>query len=289
MAPRFTILAGRTRVHVSGNNLKPKALLTWEYGWKAEIIRKTLEMEDGDFIDVGANVGQTLLDFYAAGVGRRYIGFEPNPDSFASICNLAQENKFETCVILPIGLSDTLSVLNLYWAFGATTDSGATIIADLRGTKELKHAPILCCRFDDLRGDLGVTSIGLVKIDVEGAELQTLRGMEGSLRKLRAPILCEILYANEHADILQYESNVKSIMRLLDQLEYTVFRIQKDRRERHFLGLAKTTTFPIQVWTPENAHECDYMLIPTEKIHDYKRLIERSTSEPPSGVRPMTT
>jgi hypothetical protein len=109
----------------------------------------------------------------------------------------------------------------------ANTDSGASIIPDLRPTKELQHSPILCCRFDDLRGDLGVTSIGLVKIDVEGAERQVLHGMERSLRELRAPILCEILYADAHADILRYERNVRSIMHFLDQLEYTVFRIKR--------------------------------------------------------------
>jgi FkbM family methyltransferase len=286
MVPRFSILAGGRGVHVSGNNLKPKALLTWTYGWKAEIIRQILEIEDGDFIDIGANVGQTLLDFYAAGAARRYIGFEPHPKSFASLCTLAWENDFENCVILPVGLSDTLSVLNLYSVFGATeTDSGASIVPDLRVTKELKHTPILCCRFDDLRGDLNVTSIGLVKIDVEGAELQVLRGMEGSIRELRPPIVSEILYADAHADILHYESNVRSIMRFLDQLEYTVFRIQKDRQEEQFLGLLKTTAFPIQVWTPENAHECDYLLIPTEKMHDYERLIDFSSGRRRNAYR----
>jgi FkbM family methyltransferase len=277
MAPRFRILAGVTRVHISANN-ESAGLLTWEYAWKAELIRKIFEIEGDNFVDIGANVGQSLLDFYAAGAAGRYVGFEPNPNAYASLTALVLENKFETCVILPVGLSDTLSVLNLYSAFGSATDSGASIISDLRPTKELEHTTILCCRFDDLRGDLGLTSIGLVKIDVEGAELQVLRGMEASLRELRVPILCEVLYADAHADMLLYENNVRSITRFLDQIEYTVFLVQKDRQEKHFQGLEKIAAFPIQVWTPENAHECDYMLIPTEKIHDYERFVGRTVT-----------
>jgi len=271
MVPRFRVVTGGTRVRISGNNLKPAVLLTWEYGWKAEVIRQVLAIEKGDFIDIGANVGQTLLDFLAAGAGGRYIGFEPHPNSYASLRALAAENNLESCQILPVGLADRFCIVNLYSAPGAATDSGASIIQDIRGTRALRTTPILCCRFDDLRGELGITSLGLVKIDVEGAELGVLRGMEGSLRELRAPILCEILYADARADIHSYERNVISIMQFLDQLEYTVFQVQKDRREKHFQGLRRTTKFPIQVWSSQNAHECDYLLIPAEKLDRYQR------------------
>jgi len=273
-APRFAIKVGQKRVQVSANNLKPAALLTWDYGWKAELIRRILAQENGDFIDIGANVGQTLLDFYAAVSTRRYIGFEPNPNSYASICMLAAENNYERCLILPVGLSDSFSVLNLYSAPGATTDSGASIEPDIRGTRAMSHAQIVCCRFDDLRARMGIDSIGLIKIDVEGAEIRVLRGMEETLRELRVPMIFEVLYADGNADIKHYEVTVKATMQFLERLEYTVFRVRKDRKEQ-FQGLEPTPVFPIQVWTPENASECDYMMIPTEKRRNYEAFIER--------------
>jgi FkbM family methyltransferase len=270
--PRFSIVVGQRRVQVSGNNRKPAALLTWEQGWMVEIIRRILAIEKGDFIDVGANVGQTLLDFYAAAPTGRYVGFEPHPNSYASICTLASENTFENCVILPIGLSDSLSVLNLYSAIGSATDSGASIDPELRGTRELRHTQVLCCRFDDLRVRLSIASIGLIKIDVEGAEIQVLRGMEKTLAELRVPLICEVLYASASADITRYEITVKSIMEFLVRLEYLVFRVRKDRDEQ-FQGLESTSVFPIQIWTEENAHECDYLMIPKEKRGDYAMLM----------------
>ena len=101
--------------------LKLAALLKWENSWKAEVIRHALKIRNRDFIDIGANTGQTSLDFYAVSRGRRYIGFEPNPASFVSLSSLGQKNDFRNCVILPIGLSDKIKIsdLNLYTQIGA--------------------------------------------------------------------------------------------------------------------------------------------------------------------------
>lgn len=277
--PHFKIPVGDARIRISGNNLKPAALLRWEYSWKTEMIRRILETELGDFIDIGANVGQTLLDFYAAGVSnRRYIGFEPHPNSFASLRALVAENNFKDCIVLPVGMYESLCVVNLYAKpdigadLGASTDQGASVVIDLRTTKGLVHAAIVCCRFDDIRADLGIESIGLIKIDVEGAELQVLRGMVSTLETLRPTILCEILYADTQSDIARYEDGNKQITRFLERLNYTTLRINKDQEGKQFQGLVKVEVFPVQFWTPENAHECDYVLIPSEKIESYRGL-----------------
>ena len=47
--------------------------------WKTDLIKRLVLPNDGAFIDVGANVGQTLLDTLNAHPMVQYIGFEPNP------------------------------------------------------------------------------------------------------------------------------------------------------------------------------------------------------------------
>ena len=168
----------RRAIAVGGFGTNRPGSLKWECGWKAEVIRQILEINRGDFIDVGANIGQTLLDFNAAGIGSRYIGFEPNPASFVSLFTLVEKNNFKKCLILPVGLSDTTTILNLHSLIDAPTDLTASLVSDLRPARKHKQTPVLCCRFDDVRDNLGVISIGLIKIDVEGFELAVLRGME---------------------------------------------------------------------------------------------------------------
>ena len=271
--PRLRMRVGHTQVRVSGYNSNAGALFRWREGWKTEIIRRVFAIEDGDFVDVGANVGQTLLDYCAAGIKCRYIGFEPNPTAFASLHIFIRDNDLKNCVLLPIGLSDTASVLNLYSQVSHAADVNATIVADLRPRMTLDQTPIVCCRFDDLRAALGIASIGLIKIDVEGAELAVLRGMEGTLRELRTPVLCEILYADKSADLHQYGEAVKSTIEFLHQIDYAVFRVLMDRTTERFVGLRKMADLPTQVWSPDNSHECDYILIPTEKVCNYEQTI----------------
>jgi FkbM family methyltransferase len=264
------------RVRISAQHLKPRALLEWEYGWKAEVMRRILARRGGDFIDVGANVGQTLLDFFATGSAGRYFGFEPFPNSFASLSTLVRENAFEHCVILPIGLSDASSVTTLYSDIGANTDSGATLIRQLRRTRRLVANAVYCCRFDDLRGDLEIDSIGLIKIDVEGAELKVLQGMEATMREMRVPLLCEILYADAHADMGEYAAAVDALRGHLERLHYAAYRVEKDSGGR-LVGLSEAPVFPVQVWTAENAAECDYLLVPIESAPLYVSLLEART------------
>ncbi len=79
--------------------------------------------------------------------------------------------------------------------------------------------------------------------------------------------------------MLNYERNVKSLWQFLQTLKYTVYRVLKDRLEMYFLGLEKVTEFPIQVWTKEGAHKCDYLFIPSEKLSRYTSLINQAPSD----------
>ena len=60
-------LSGRARVLVDGRPVivplhDPAALswLYWHEGWSAQIIRAVLTNRSGAFVDIGANIGQTL-------------------------------------------------------------------------------------------------------------------------------------------------------------------------------------------------------------------------------------
>jgi FkbM family methyltransferase len=266
------------RIVASRGQLSLPTLLRWQNSWKTELLRQAFKIESGEFIDIGANIGQTLLDFYAVAGTKRYIGFEPNPASFVSLFHLVKQNEFENSLILPIGLSSATRLINLYTLIGDPTDACASILPNLRlwRSHNQRPVPVLCCRFDDLREDLGITSIGLIKIDVEGAELAVLQGMEKSLREFRPPILCEILYADPTTDIMIHEERVRSLAEFIAGIEYDMYRVRIDNAGTKFYGLVQIPEFPVRViFTQENAHECDYMLIPTERTNDYAMLLFR--------------
>jgi FkbM family methyltransferase len=262
--PTFSVAAGTHHVRISGHNIKAAPLLTWKANWKTHVIKSLMHDRPGDFIDVGANVGQTLLDFHAAGAGARYVGFEPNPRSFSSLTTLIAENQFPSCVVLPIGLWDRVAILMLYSSRGSTTDSGASLDATLRPSRTASGEAVVCLPFDLVRKDLSIDRISVIKIDVEGSEFEVLSGMRGSLLESRAPVLCEILHADAHADLSLYEQKVNKISSCLGDLGYRALRIE--RQHDQFTGLQEVQAFPVQVWTAESANNCDYLLAPSEAL-----------------------
>ena len=67
-------IAGRSFVISIINGRKTYA----SEAWMTEVIRRLFELKSGAFIDVGVNLGQTLLKVAAADPSRAYVGFEPN-------------------------------------------------------------------------------------------------------------------------------------------------------------------------------------------------------------------
>jgi FkbM family methyltransferase len=141
----------------------------------------------GTFLDVGVNLGQTLLDVRATHQEMAYLGFEPNPACVAYVQRLIEANHFNNCSLVPTALADRPGVAKLYG--NHATDHASTMFGDMRARRPVREQYISVQRFDDL----GFAGIGFIKIDTEGAELDVLRGMTRLLEAERPTILCEVL------------------------------------------------------------------------------------------------
>ena len=62
----------------------------------SEVIQRLFKLKSGAFIDVGVNLGQTLLKVAAIDPGRAYVGFEPNPACVDYVWKLIETNNLET-------------------------------------------------------------------------------------------------------------------------------------------------------------------------------------------------
>ena len=74
--------------------------------WMIDILKIVLPIDGKNFIDVGANIGQTLLKLRSVSSKINYIGFEPNPICVNYISKLIEENNFSNTQIIPSGISD---------------------------------------------------------------------------------------------------------------------------------------------------------------------------------------
>ena len=168
------------------------AHLSEEEPWLNRTLAFLLKSRGGAFVDVGVNLGQTLVKVKTLRPDVHYVGFEPNPDCVAYVRRLIAANKWSACTLAPVGLSDRSDVLSLFSR--DAVDSSATVVKGFRlGQDGWSESPVTVIPGDQALASLSIGPIGIIKIDVEGAELEVVRGLDATLREHHPYVLCEVL------------------------------------------------------------------------------------------------
>ena len=167
--------------------------------WLDDIYTSALSSKKGCFVDVGVNVGQTLMKLLYIDPDRRYIGFEPQVYSASCVHRFIVENNLSNLTILPIGLSDTSAVVELK-GFNSLSALGASIVANLRPDNFYTSSRnIYVTSGDNVLSDLNIADISVIKIDVEGAELEVVKGFQKILDLHKPFIVFEVLLNNKNS------------------------------------------------------------------------------------------
>lgn len=156
-----------------------------------QVICHVLRRRLGTFVDVGANIGQTLVKVAACDRDRRYVGFEPQPSCIGYLARLIEINRLGGFRVFPVGLFSSRGIAAL--SCGADADPGASLVPELRAKQYSVSVPVLLEVGDEIFRSLGEEAISVVKVDVEGAESEVLAGLRETLEKYRPILLLEIL------------------------------------------------------------------------------------------------
>lgn len=172
-------------------------------------------------IDVGANQGEySLWAVKHTGPNGKVIAFEPMDGLFEQLKTNFSLNPSYRKALIPVksGLSDEPGQLNLYGKEGDNegvntmfpTDTHTVLIQEIK--------------LDTLDNQLQLMNTGkvdLIKVDVEGAELQVLKGALNTLKKHKPNLMIEI--NREACQAGGYEP--EEIFELLRPLGYTFQKI----------------------------------------------------------------
>jgi len=273
-APGAHLPVGSLVIRPFATDAPMRAMMAWRPDWKTDAITAILGHRRGALIDVGANVGQTLLDFLSAPARSTYLAFEPNLTCYQHLTTFIAANHIEKCEVIPAALGERNGISTLY-RLGGDVDSGATTSRELRPRSEVHAEPCCIFRFDDLADVVREPDIALVKIDVEGTELDVLRGMEATLRRFRPWILCEVLHRDELAEAEPYRRRCAELMRLLDDIGYEVQRVVQGDEGSRISGLDLVTAFPDVVWNDDSIRSCDYLFVPASDSAVSRRVLIR--------------
>ena len=145
------------------------------------------------FVDVGANVGYyTCL---ALSQGKRVVAFEPQPRNVDILLRNLRANGWGDGVeVHALALGARAGVLDLYGASGPL----ASLVPNWAGYSPRYHQLVPGAALDDIVAARFANQRMLVKIDVEGAEYQVLRGAEATLRRVPRPLWLMEICLHEH-------------------------------------------------------------------------------------------
>jgi FkbM family methyltransferase len=166
----------------SAGNYHPVA--TMVLGLYEPWVVKRIEKGGNVFVDVGSNMGYFSL--MAAKYFNLVVSVEPHPENFFWLRKNIQENRSKNVIPVRTALSNREGFVNLFLAISS---GGHSIKARTPTSSNVCSISVPTMTMDDLLVSLGISYIDLIKIDVEGAELEVIRGANGTLEKTNEIII----------------------------------------------------------------------------------------------------
>ncbi len=125
------------------------------------------------FIDVGCNKGDfSLLAAKIVGEGGSVLAFEPEPDNCQWIEKSIKLNNYENIKLFQLALADKNEDAQLYLG----EKSGWHSLVSNPGNAQKSTIKVKKRTLDSIFDEAGNTRVDIIKIDVEGAEMEVLRG-----------------------------------------------------------------------------------------------------------------
>jgi FkbM family methyltransferase len=186
----------------------------------SEVMYRLINPGDTVF-DVGANVGYvTVLAAVAAGPSGRVLSFEPHPELFAVLEQNVSAGRGGRSMAMTelhraaLGQDSGTAELWIPPQFAANDGISRIVANPSPGAMTIR---VDVRTIDEVLGD---RSVAVLKLDVEGSELQVLRGATRALESRRI----------RHIIFEEYKTNGSDVVRMLEDLGFHVFSIGRSLR-----------------------------------------------------------
>jgi len=144
---------------------------------------ESIRFEPQDVIlDVGANIGLFAIRYGKEFPAVPIYCFEPNPGVYKRLLRNLEANGLTNVVATNAAAGDSAGIRPFF--VGRVTVTGSIIQNEDRATEPAFYTEVI--DLDAFCKARSIASIGLLKIDVEGAEMEVLRGAQHSLQVTKA-------------------------------------------------------------------------------------------------------
>lgn len=204
------------------------------WGGEREFVDKVIARLDpfDIFFDIGSSIGLYSILAGKKLVNGKVFSFEPDPGNLASLRKNFQINGFQNFEIHPIAIGDKQETLRLYTAGSNAYSPSLRPVNGIPSYVDIEVQSI-----DNLLKEGKLPYPDVVKIDVEGAEMMVLRGMQELLIGINRP---KFIFLEVHPEFLpSFDSSELEIRSFIASLPYHI--CAEESREGQILIELKDT------------------------------------------------
>jgi FkbM family methyltransferase len=166
-------------------------------------------------IDVGTNIGETLMNFAKLTQPEGEVhGFEPDPLNYQRCCENLELNNFNN--IIPNNLGLGAKAGEYFIKIDTPSNRGGNKISAeyIENNTEI----IQIITLDQYVQEKKIKKIDLIKIDVEGYELQVLKGSEQLIQRFKPLFFIEL----DDSNLKEQGDSAKALIHYLTQFNYFI-------------------------------------------------------------------
>ena len=185
-------VAGRFRMLLDTNEyLQAQLYLFNAYEPETISFIENVVSKDNVTIDIGANVGYiSLVLADLVGKNGKVYSFEAEPNNYEVLGMNKNLNDYNQIIAYNKAISEKTGVLKLYYSKDNNQGGHSTIFMEEYLTKN--YVEIEALNLDLFADNEKLKNINLIKIDVEGAEMEVLKGFPNIMKNFKPLLIVEM-------------------------------------------------------------------------------------------------
>jgi FkbM family methyltransferase len=209
-------------------SLDLSCLMQWYVYWdfKARDRQRLYELvKPGSVVlDVGTNIGETLLNFAKLTEDKGFVyGFEPDDINYENVQKNISLNNFKHLHVFKKAVSDKKESVKLYCV--DTHNRGMNRILDASEPDSAPYVVVETTRIDDIVRENNINRVDIIKIDIEGYEMHALLGAVETLRRFKPTLFVEVGYKR----LIDNNSSPTELVKFLQDIGYKIFHSETDK------------------------------------------------------------
>jgi len=229
--------------------------------WMSDCLEAFIATRPGCVLDVGANKGVYLVKLRVITGEVEYYGVEPNPSCTFYLKELIRLNGFEKALILPFAFSDLKEVRMIYAGGRGSKKASAHLSFPPDRVPGHSFATYFTIG-DEVVDTLDLQELAVIKIDVEGGELEALRGLIRTIERYRPYLYCEISRTGGDPDLI---ARARQTCELIWGFGYEILGVTRHER------ILETVTDVEKV--EQDYYLADYIFSPPELASDFRQAL----------------